>query len=201
MSLTAERQDGGKNRILIIGGTGYLGKYMAKASVSFGYPTSILVRPESLAPHSSKAGILQEFTHMGINILQGSLDDYESLANAFKQVDIIISTLAIPQHMDQLKIIRAIQEVGNIQRFLPSEFGCDVGRVKGLPPFQRVCDDKKTIRKAIEEAGIPHSFVSANCFGAYFVDYLLQPRRKPHLEEAVIYGFQSLTDIKGTRDR
>ncbi|XP_059064442.1 uncharacterized protein LOC131856612 [Cryptomeria japonica] len=47
-----------------------------------------------------------------------------------------------------------------------AEFGYDVGRVKGLPLFQRVCDDKTTISKVIEEAGIPHSFVSANCFGA-----------------------------------
>lgn len=188
MSSKAERRDEGKNRILIVGGTGYLGKYMAKASVLLGYPTCVLVRPESLAPYSSKAGILQEFTDMGIRILQGSLNDHESLVNAFKQVDIIISSLAIPQHMDQVKIITAIQEVGNIKRFLPSEFGCDVGRVKGLPPFQRVCDDKKTIRKAVEQAGIPHSFVSANCFAAYFVDYLLQPRRKPQIEEVAIYG-------------
>ncbi|XP_059064445.1 isoeugenol synthase 1-like [Cryptomeria japonica] len=115
MSVTAERQDGENNRIMLIGGTGYLGKYMAKASVSLGYPTSVLVRPESLAPHSSKARILQDFTDMGIHILQGSLDDYESLASAYKQVDILISTLAIPQHMDQLKIIRAIQEVGNFK--------------------------------------------------------------------------------------
>ncbi|GLJ35049.1 hypothetical protein SUGI_0705370 [Cryptomeria japonica] len=145
MLSTAERWEGGKNRILIIGGTGYLGKYMAKASISLNYPTYVLVRPESLAPNSSRAGKLQELTDMGIRILQGSLDDHKSLINAFKQVDIVISSLAIPQHMDQLKIIRAIQEVGNIKRFLPSEFGNDVDRVEALPPFQKVCDDKKEV--------------------------------------------------------
>ncbi|GLJ35050.1 hypothetical protein SUGI_0705380 [Cryptomeria japonica] len=188
MLSTAERWEGRKNRILIIGGTGYLAKYMAKSSISLNYPTYVLVRPESLAPNSCRAGKLQELTDMGIRMLRGSLDDHKSLINAFKQVDIVISSVAIPQHMDQLKIIRAIQEVGNIKRFLPSEFGNDVDRVEALPPFQKVCDDKKVIRRAIEQAGIPYSFISANSFAAYFVDYFIHPRRNPQPEEVVIYG-------------
>ncbi|KAH9289668.1 hypothetical protein KI387_033785, partial [Taxus chinensis] len=188
MPSTTEKGNHGRNRILIIGGTGYLGKYMVQSSVSLGYPTYVFVRPTSLAPHSSKACVIQEFTNIGVHILQGFIDDHKSLVEAFKQVDIIISTLAVPQHNYQLNVIKAIQEVGNIKRFLPSEFGNDVDRVNALPPFQRVCDDKKKIRRAIEEAGIPHSFISANSFGAYFVDYILHPRQKPQPEEVVIYG-------------
>jgi nucleoside-diphosphate-sugar epimerase len=60
------------NRILIIGGTGYIGKYMAKASVSLGYPTYILVRPATAAPDSFKAKLLQEFKDIGIHVLQVS---------------------------------------------------------------------------------------------------------------------------------
>ena len=61
------------NRILIIGGTGYIGKYMAKASVSLGYPTYVLVRPSTAAaPDSFKAKLLQEFKDIGIHVLQVS---------------------------------------------------------------------------------------------------------------------------------
>ncbi|KAH9289677.1 hypothetical protein KI387_033794, partial [Taxus chinensis] len=176
------------NKILIIGATGYIGKYMANASVSLGYPTYAFVRPSTAAPHSSKSSLLQKFREDGIYILQGSLDDHNSLVNAFKQVDIVISAVAIPQHMDQLNIIKAIKEAGNIKRFLPSEFGNEVDRIRSLPPFQRINDVRKTIRRATEEAGIPYTFVSANSYAAYFVDYFLHPRQKPQPEEVIIYG-------------
>ena len=75
------------------------------------------------------------------------------------------------------------------QRFIPSEFGNEVGRVDSAPPpFQRLCDTKKKIRRAIEDAGIPYSFISANSFMAYFVDVLLQHRQKPQPGELAIYG-------------
>ncbi|KAH9289683.1 hypothetical protein KI387_033800 [Taxus chinensis] len=161
---------------------------MANASVSLGYPTYAFVRPSSAVPHSSKSTLVQKFRDDGIHILEGSLVDHNSLVNAFKQVDIVISAVAIPQHMDQLNIIKAIKEAGNIKRFLPSEFGNEVDRIRSLPPFQRINDIKKTIRRATEEAGIPYTFVSANSCAAYFVDYFLHPRQKPQPEEVIIYG-------------
>lgn len=74
------------------------------------------------------------------------------------------------------------------QRFVPSEFGNEVDTVEVLPPFQRVCDNKRKIRRAIEEAGIPFTFFSANTYAMYFIDYLFHPRQKPQPEEVVIYG-------------
>eukprot|EP00253_Pinus_taeda_P016829 PITA_16829 len=58
------------SRILIVGGTGYLRKYLAKASVSQGYPTFVLVRPATAAAlDSSKDKLLQELKDNGIHIL------------------------------------------------------------------------------------------------------------------------------------
>jgi len=62
-----------------------------------------------------------------------------------------------------------------LQRFLPSDFGVEEDRVNPLPPFQAFLDKKRKIRREIEAAKIPCTFVSANCFGAYFVNYLLRP--------------------------
>ena len=72
------------------------------------------------------------------------------------------------------------------QRFVPSEFGNEVDRVSGLPPFEAMLANKRKIRRASEAAGLSYTYVSANSFAAYFVDYLLHPREKR--EEVTVYG-------------
>ncbi|CAB4309171.1 unnamed protein product [Prunus armeniaca] len=176
-----------KSKILIIGATGYLGKYMLKASVSLGHPTYAYVRPIKPKTDSSKLLLHKEFEAMGATIVQGELDDHEKLVIAVEQVDVVISTVAVPQHLEQLKLIKAIKDAGNIKRFIPSEFGNEVDRVSGLPPFEALLDNKRKIRRAIEAAGIPYTYVSANSFGAYFVDYLLHPRKKTN-HQVTVYG-------------
>ncbi|KAK9199925.1 hypothetical protein WN944_015119 [Citrus x changshan-huyou] len=58
--------------------------------------------------------------------LGGALDEHEKkIVSIFKEVDVVISTVAYPQFRDQLKIDDAIKVAGNIKRFLPSEFGCE----------------------------------------------------------------------------
>lgn len=62
------------------------------------------------------------------------------------------------------------------QRFLPSEFGTDPARMKNaLEPGRVTFDDKMVVRKAIEDAKIPFTYISANCFAGYFVGGLCQP--------------------------
>lgn len=73
-----------------------------------------------------------------------------------------------------------------LQRFVPSEFGNEVDRVFGLTPFQRVLDNKKRIRRATEAAGIPYTYVSANSFAAYFINFLLHPCDQR--DEVIVYG-------------
>lgn len=47
--------------------------------------------------------------------LQGELDDHEKLVWTLEQVDVVISTLAVPQHLEQLKIIKAMKDAGTIK--------------------------------------------------------------------------------------
>nr|POF17284.1 isoeugenol synthase 1 [Quercus suber] len=117
---------------------------------------------------------------------EGDLDEHEKLVAALSQVDVVISTLAVPQHLEQFKIIKAMKGAGNIKRFVPSEFGNEVDRVSGLPPFEALLANKRRIRRATEEAGISYTYVSANSFAAYFVDYLLHPHE--NRDEVVVYG-------------
>jgi phenylcoumaran benzylic ether reductase len=52
-----------KSKILIIGGTGYIGKHIVEASVKAGHHTFALVR------ESTKAKLLHNFTTMGVNLV------------------------------------------------------------------------------------------------------------------------------------
>jgi hypothetical protein len=43
------------------------------------------------------------------------VDDHDSIVNALKQVDVVISTIAESHILEQLKLVKAIKEVGSIK--------------------------------------------------------------------------------------
>lgn len=106
--------------ILIFGGTGYIGRYMVKASVKMGHPTYVYSRPTTPQTHPSKIELLKEFQSMGVNIVQGELDEHEKLVLVIQQVDVVISALAYPQVLDQLNIIDAIKVAGTTKGHFPT---------------------------------------------------------------------------------
>lgn len=62
--------NGKKNRILVFGGTGYIGKYMVKASMSLGYPTLVFTRPINSQTPPSKIQLCNEFNSMGVTLVE-----------------------------------------------------------------------------------------------------------------------------------
>lgn len=57
-----------KSRILIVGATGYIGKFILEASVKAGHPTFALVR-ESTLSDPNKAEMLDNFKSSGITLI------------------------------------------------------------------------------------------------------------------------------------
>ncbi|KAB1220652.1 Isoflavone reductase-like protein [Morella rubra] len=104
-----------KSRILIIGGTGIIGKFIVEASAKAGHPTYVLVRKSTLS-NPDKGKLIENFKNLGVAILHGDLDDHESMVNAIKQVDVVISTVGPPQLAEQVKIIAAIKEAGSVKK-------------------------------------------------------------------------------------
>ncbi|KAG8368224.1 hypothetical protein BUALT_Bualt15G0022900 [Buddleja alternifolia] len=180
----------GKSKILIIGGTGYIGKFIVDASVKSGHPTFILIRHSTLSnPAPPKSHLIQTFTNSGVTFILGDLYDHESLVNAIKQVDVVISTVGYAQLNDQDKIVAAIKEAGNIKRFFPSEFGNDVDRVHAVEPAKSVFGHKAEFRRFIEAAGVPYTYVSSNFFAGIFVRTLAQlDATAPPRDKVVILG-------------
>ncbi|GMJ06988.1 hypothetical protein like AT1G75280 [Hibiscus trionum] len=179
----------GKSKVLIIGGTGYIGKFIVEASAKEGHPTFALVR-ESTLSDPVKGNIIDNFKNLGVHLLIGDLYDHESLVKAIKQVDVVISTVG-QQIEDQVKIIAAIKEAGNVKRFLPSEFGLDSDLNNAVEPGKSVYAVKAQIRRAIEAEGIPYTYVASNGFAGYFLPSLsLLPSgvTSPPRDKVVILG-------------
>ncbi|KAJ1428210.1 NmrA-like domain [Sesbania bispinosa] len=180
--------DPADTKILFIGGTGYIGKFIVEASLKAGHPTYLLVRESSLS-HPARSPIIQKFKTLGVNIVLGDLYDHESLVTAIKQVDVVISAVGHVQLADQIRIISAIKEAGNVKRFFPSEFGNDVDRTHAVDPAKTAYQVKAKIRRTIEAEGIPHTIVSCNFFAGYFLSSLSQPgATAPPRDKVVILG-------------
>ncbi|KAL3515156.1 hypothetical protein ACH5RR_022058 [Cinchona calisaya] len=178
----------GKSKILIIGGTGYIGKFIVEASSKMGHPTFALIRESTLA-NPSKSQILQNFKNSGVTFLHGDIYDHLSLVNAIKKVDVVISTVGREQLADQTNIILAIKEAGNVKRFFPSEFGNDADRVHPVEPAKWMYETKVQIRRMVEAEGIPYTYVANNLFAGYFLRTLSQPgATAPPRDKVVILG-------------
>ncbi|KAA8521232.1 hypothetical protein F0562_011931 [Nyssa sinensis] len=183
-----------KSKVLVVGGTGYVGRRIVKASLAQGHITYVLQRAE-IGLDIDKLQMLLSFKQQGACLIEGSFSDHQSLVNAVKQVDVVICTISgvhFRSHnfLEQLKLVEAIKEAGNIKRFLPSEFGMDPARMgHALEPGRVTFDEKMIVRKAIEDAKIPFTYVSANCFAGYFVGNLSQiASLTPPKEKVCIYG-------------
>ncbi|KAG4214331.1 hypothetical protein ERO13_A01G114800v2 [Gossypium hirsutum] len=177
-----------KSKVLIIGGTGYLGKFIVEASAKEGHPTFVFVR-ESTVSDPVKGKLVDNFKNLGVHLLLGDMYDHESLVKAIKQVDVVISVVGQMQLSDQVKIIAAIKEAGNVKRFFPSEFGMDVDKNNAVEPAKSTFAIKAQIRHAVEAEGIPYTYVPANCFAGYFLPTLSQPgATSPPRDKVVILG-------------
>lgn len=69
-----------------------------------------------------------------------------------------------------------------------------------LPPGNQLFKDKSKVRRAIEEAGIPHTYVSGNCYAAYFLGGLGQIAmgHVPPRQHVTLYGDGNVKGRKPT---
>uniref|UniRef100_A0A803PKF7 (+)-lariciresinol reductase n=1 Tax=Cannabis sativa TaxID=3483 RepID=A0A803PKF7_CANSA len=185
----------GKSKVLIVGGTGYLGKRLVKASLEEGHETYVVHRPETNVD-IERVQMLLSFKEKGATLVSASFNDHQSLINAVKLVDVVICAISgvhVRSHhiLLQLKLVDAIKQAGNVKRFLPSEFGTDPARMKNnaMGAERVVFDDKMEVRKAIEEANIPFTYISANCCAGYFLGGLGQPGHYlPSTDSVLLFG-------------
>ena len=82
------------------------------------------------------------------------------------------------------------------QRFLPSEFGHDVDRADPVEPGLRMYNEKRKVRRLIEESGVPYTYICCNSIASWpYHDNTHPSEVLPPLDQFKIYGDGS---VKGT---
>ncbi len=94
--------------VLIVGATGNLGPYIVKALVKNGHQVSALMRSTSIADISK----VRPLTDQGVELLEGSFEDFDSLRKACRKKDVVISCAGGDQIMNQIQLARAAKEAG-----------------------------------------------------------------------------------------
>ncbi|KAL3738662.1 hypothetical protein ACJRO7_020095 [Eucalyptus globulus] len=178
-----------KSKVLVIGVTGLIGKFVVEASAKSGHPTFALVAPPSTPSDAAKVDLVEGFKSLGVHVVLGDINDPGTLLNAIRQVDVVISTVETSPE-DQYKIIAAITIVGNIKRFLPSVFGNHADRAHAVEPARTFYAAYYTnILRLLEEQGIPYTYVSCNFLAGWHRTTLAQPgATAPSRDKVVILG-------------
>ena len=109
----------GKSKVLVVGGTGYIGKRIVKASLSQGHETYVLRRPE-IGFDIDKLQMLYSFQKQGAHLVKASFSDFQNFVDAVKLVDVVTCTM-FGAHCGshyillQLNLVEAIKQAGNVK--------------------------------------------------------------------------------------
>ncbi|KAL8153879.1 hypothetical protein V2J09_011639 [Rumex salicifolius] len=178
-----------KGRILVAGATGFIGRFVAEASMESGLTTFILVRPGPICP--SKAKVIKALEAKGAIIVQGLINNKEWMEKILREndIDVVISAVGGGNILDQIPLVNAIKSVPNVKRFLPSEFGHDVDRANPVEPGLTMYLEKRAVRRAIEEAGIGYTHICCNSIASWpYYDNTHPSEVAPPMDRFQIYG-------------
>ncbi|KAK6931452.1 NmrA-like domain [Dillenia turbinata] len=178
-----------KGRILIVGATGFIGGFVAEASLAAGWPTYVLVRPGSDCP--LKTSVIEALQEKGAIVIHGVINDQSLMEKLLKEheIEIVISAVGGANILDQLTLIHAMKAVGTIKRFLPSEFGHDVDRADPVEPGLTMYKEKRSVRRCLEESGVPFTYICCNSIASWpYYDNTHPSEVLPPMDHFQIYG-------------
>ncbi|KAJ8774549.1 hypothetical protein K2173_016995 [Erythroxylum novogranatense] len=178
-----------KTRVLIAGATGFIGQFVAEASIASGRTTYVLVRSTPTCP--SRAKVVKSLQNKGATILLGKINDKENMEKLLKkhEIDVVISAVGAENLLDQLVLVEAIKAVGTVKRFLPSEFGHDVDRADPVQPGLDMYNEKRLVRRSIEDSKVPYTYICCNSIASWpYHDNCHPSEVLPPLDRFGIYG-------------
>ncbi|GJN08412.1 hypothetical protein PR202_ga26325 [Eleusine coracana subsp. coracana] len=175
--------DSGGGPALIVGATGYIGRFVAEACLDSGRKTCILVRPGNACP--ARAAAVDALRQKGAVVIDGCVET----ALRVHGVEVVISVMGGANILDQLRLIDAIGTVGTVKRFLPSEFGHDVDRARPVGAGLGFYEEKRRVRRAAEASGVPYTYICCNSIAGWpYFDNTHPSEVPPPLDRFQIYG-------------
>ncbi|KAF8112280.1 hypothetical protein N665_0065s0058 [Sinapis alba] len=177
-----------KSRVLVIGATGRLGHYLTRFSIQSGHPTFALIRNSAFSD-PSKSVKLESLSSAGVTLLKGSLEDEGSLEEAVMKVDVVISAIPSKHVLDQKLLINVIKRSPSIKRFVPAEYGADPDKTQVSDLDHGFYSKKSEIRRLIESAEIPYTYVCCGLFMRILLPSLVQPGfQSPPMDKVTVFG-------------
>ncbi|XP_038994384.1 leucoanthocyanidin reductase-like [Hibiscus syriacus] len=177
-------------RTLVIGSSGFIGRFITEACLESGRPTYVLVRSSSNSP-STKATTIKFLQDKGAIIIYGSITNQEFMEKVLRgyKIEVVISAVGGESILDQFTLVEAIKNVHTVKRFLPSEFGHDIDRAEPVEPGLTMYEQKRKVRREIEKCGIPYSYICCNSIAAWpYHDNTHPADVLPPLDRFQIYG-------------
>ncbi|KAE9463953.1 hypothetical protein C3L33_04190, partial [Rhododendron williamsianum] len=172
-----------KGRTLVVGSTGFIGRFVAEASLASGRPTFLLVRPGPAS--TSKALTVASLEDRGAIVIPGSIRDRDSLGKVLKEYEIEVVISAVGGDASWT----SWSSLTPLKRFLPSEFGHEIDRADPVEPGLTMYIQKRQVRRAIEAAGIPYTYICCNSIAAWpYYDNTHPADVLPPLDCFHIYG-------------
>ncbi|KAI5067341.1 hypothetical protein GOP47_0017869 [Adiantum capillus-veneris] len=175
------------SRVLVIGATGGLGRHVVQASLACNCPTYAYVRP-SAVNDPGKATLLHSFQSAGAILLQGSLEAHDSLVEAIKQADIVVSCVDPANYLSELKILTGIQEVGTIKRFVLFDYVA-AHSVEFYGALKSAIEARDKVMTTVMGSGVPFTCIVMYGFASYYLASLGQlDSRAPPTDKVLIAG-------------
>ncbi|XP_078159157.1 leucoanthocyanidin reductase-like [Carex rostrata] len=174
---------------LIIGATGYIGRFVADACLESGHTTYVLVTPGRKSP--IRAASIKALREKGAIIIEGRINEKEFIEQKLKEyrIEVVISSVGGTNILDQLTLIEAMKAVGTVKRFLPSEFGHDIDKTNPVEPGLAFYNEKRRVRCALEAAAIPYTYICCNSIAGWpYFDNIHPSEMTPPLDCFQIYG-------------
>ncbi|MCJ1326673.1 hypothetical protein MMC10_003338 [Thelotrema lepadinum] len=142
--------------VAIVGASGSLGAPILKALIDSGkFNITAVKRASSSSTFPS-----------GVSVTEADLSSVESVTAALKGQDAVVSTVGTAGLASQGILIEAAVAAG-VKRFLPSDFGCDMGNPKtgALPVFKFKAQTHKQLKEAAaSKPDFTYTLVCNNAF-------------------------------------
>jgi len=156
-----------KNKVLLAGATGYLGRYITQELLSRNLETKIIVRDE----HKVK------FDAPNLEIIEAEVTKPETLDNLFNGVDVVISTVGITRQKDGLTYMDVDYQVNKnlideakksgVQKFIY------ISVLNGEKLRQlKICEAKEKLGDYLKSSGLDYCIIRPNGFFSDMGDFL-----------------------------
>ncbi|MCJ1264115.1 hypothetical protein MMC22_003986 [Lobaria immixta] len=155
--------------VAVAGATGNLGPSVVGQLLNAGFKVTVLTRQSS--SHNFPRSV---------TVVPVDYDSLESLTNALKGQDAVVSTIASAAIVTQLRLVEAAAKA-HVKRFIPSEFGSNTvaEKTRALPVLKDTIAVQDALQKEAASGGMTYTLI---CTG-------------PFLDWGILVGF--IINLKG----